>query len=60
VLFRVEASILYFNSEHVRGEIWNRIRSLSTPRPAWYWATSPRRLMSMSPARGCFGNCTMS
>ncbi|MGH9390385.1 MAG: SulP family inorganic anion transporter, partial [Vicinamibacteria bacterium] len=31
VLFRVEASLLYFNAEHVRGEILNRIRSADSP-----------------------------
>jgi high affinity sulfate transporter 1 len=31
LLFRVEASILYFNAEHVRREIWNGIRSADPP-----------------------------
>lgn len=32
VLFRVEASVLYFNTEHVRQEIWKRIRA-AEPQP---------------------------
>jgi len=31
LLFRVEASLLYFNVEHVRDAVWRRIRS--TPEP---------------------------
>ena len=30
LIFRVEASLLYFNAEHVRQEIWREIRSLET------------------------------
>ncbi|HEY7699308.1 MAG TPA: STAS domain-containing protein, partial [Vicinamibacteria bacterium] len=32
ILFRVEASVLYFNAEHVRQEIWKRIRA-AEPQP---------------------------
>jgi MFS superfamily sulfate permease-like transporter len=32
ILFRVEASVLYFNAEHVRQEIWERIRA-AEPQP---------------------------
>ncbi len=31
VLFRVEASLLYFNAEHVRNAVWERIRSATEP-----------------------------
>jgi len=31
LLFRVEASLLYFNVEHVRDAVWERIRSISGP-----------------------------
>jgi high affinity sulfate transporter 1 len=30
-LFRVEASILYFNAEHVRQEIWKKVRAAESP-----------------------------
>jgi MFS superfamily sulfate permease-like transporter len=29
--FRVEASLLYFNVEHVRDEVWRKIRSIPDP-----------------------------
>jgi high affinity sulfate transporter 1 len=32
ILLRVEASILYFNAEHVREEVWKRVRS-ADPKP---------------------------
>ena len=32
ILFRVEASILYFNTEHVREEVWKKVRS-ADPKP---------------------------
>lgn len=31
VVFRVEASLLYFNAEHVRDAVWEKIRSISGP-----------------------------
>jgi MFS superfamily sulfate permease-like transporter len=31
LVFRVEASLLYFNVEHVRDAVWERIRSLTEP-----------------------------
>jgi high affinity sulfate transporter 1 len=31
LLFRVEASLLYFNAEHVRDVVWQRIRSATEP-----------------------------
>ncbi|MBB5428936.1 SulP family sulfate permease [Paraburkholderia atlantica] len=31
LIFRVEASLLYFNSEHVRASVWDRIRSSTAP-----------------------------
>jgi high affinity sulfate transporter 1 len=31
LMFRVEASLLYFNAEHVRAMVWDRIRSSATP-----------------------------
>ncbi len=31
LVFRVESSLLYFNVEHVREAIWEKIRSLDTP-----------------------------
>jgi MFS superfamily sulfate permease-like transporter len=31
LLFRVEASLLYFNVDHVRDAVWERIRSLPAP-----------------------------
>lgn len=31
LIFRVEASLLYFNSEHVRAAVWDTIRSSTTP-----------------------------
>jgi MFS superfamily sulfate permease-like transporter len=30
-MFRVEASLLYFNVEHVRDAVWQKIRSVTTP-----------------------------
>jgi MFS superfamily sulfate permease-like transporter len=32
ILFRVESSILYFNAEHVREEVWEKLRSVD-PKP---------------------------
>ena len=31
VVFRVEASLLYFNAEHVRDAVWEKLRSISGP-----------------------------
>jgi SulP family sulfate permease len=31
VVFRVESALLYFNVEHVRDAVWERIRSSPTP-----------------------------
>ncbi|MBN3756142.1 SulP family inorganic anion transporter [Paraburkholderia sp. Tr-20389] len=31
LMFRVEASLLYFNTEHVRATVWEKIRSSATP-----------------------------
>jgi high affinity sulfate transporter 1 len=31
ILFRVEASVLYFNAEHVRQEIWKKVRAAEPP-----------------------------
>jgi high affinity sulfate transporter 1 len=31
LIFRVEASLLYFNAEHVRATVWDRIRSSAEP-----------------------------
>jgi len=31
LIFRVEASLLYFNVEHVRDALWQKIRSVTTP-----------------------------
>ena len=31
LVFRVEASLLYFNAEHVRDAVWQKIRSATEP-----------------------------
>lgn len=31
LMFRVEASLLYFNTEHVRATVWEKIRSSASP-----------------------------
>jgi SulP family sulfate permease len=57
LLFRVEASLLYFNVEHVRDAVWQRIRS--TPlRSAWWYAICPLHPLSIWPVRECWRRCT--
>jgi high affinity sulfate transporter 1 len=31
LIFRIEASLLYFNAEHVRATVWTKIRACATP-----------------------------
>ncbi|MGT2428868.1 STAS domain-containing protein [Cupriavidus basilensis] len=50
-VFRVEASLLYFNVEHVRAAVWQRIRSAAAPVRLVIWDLSTSPAVDLAGAR---------
>jgi SulP family sulfate permease len=57
LMFRVEASLLYFNVEHVRDAVWQKSARPPTAQPGWC-AICPLHPLSTWPARECWRSCT--
>lgn len=51
LVFRAEASLLYFNVEHVRGAVWQRIRSAAAPVRLVIWDLSTSPAVDLASAR---------